>query len=172
MKNEMEMENDVDVNDVFVDETVIISIIGRPNVGKSSIFNRLMRNQELAITHNSRGVTRDLHYGFKTFESKGVLYQTILVDTGGFYIDELKENDPRNAIKKVNKKTLAHITPSDRDIANELFYGVVGKLALDSAIESDLILFVVDIREGLLADDLKIFEDIRKLNKEYFVLVN
>jgi GTP-binding protein len=57
----------------------LVAIIGRPNVGKSTLFNRLVR-QRLAIVHDRPGVTRDRHYA--RAESMGRHY--ILVDTGGF----------------------------------------------------------------------------------------
>jgi len=63
----------------------VVSFIGRPNVGKSSIFNRLMRNANKAITFDEPGVTRDRHYGITSIE--GLDEDFIMVDTGGFYTE-------------------------------------------------------------------------------------
>ncbi|MCE3011996.1 MAG: 50S ribosome-binding GTPase, partial [Proteobacteria bacterium] len=78
--------------------SAVVSIIGRPNVGKSTIFNRLMRQARLAMTHDQPGVTRDRHYGILDIEEGDRHQELILVDTGGFYpekveIDEKKKNN-------------------------------------------------------------------------------
>lgn len=59
----------------------VISLIGRPNVGKSALFNRLIRKQRKAITFNSPGVTRDRQYGL----IPDIGARAILTDTGGLY---------------------------------------------------------------------------------------
>ena len=115
-----------------------IAIVGRPNVGKSSLFNRLTKSRE-ALVANIPGLTRDRHYG-KFFIDES---QFILVDTGGF--------EP--------KKKLG--------IAKEM--ALQTKLAID---ECDLILFVVDGREGLHPIDQHIADIIRKNSKEKFLLIN
>ncbi len=137
--------------------SIVVSLIGRPNVGKSTIFNRLMRKQYLAMTHDQPGVTRDRHYGIMKLEElyEGELCEEeiILVDTGGFYPDKI-EIDPK---KKNN------IDPFFNIMADH------AKIAID---ESDLVLFVVDVRDGLLPFDKGICDYIRSTKKPFWMLLN
>src|SRR5665647_994204 len=92
----MENNNNLTAQNTYR-RSMVISLIGRPNVGKSSIFNRLMRKAHKAITHDKPGVTRDRHYGIASFEEiahqkKG---EAIFVDTGGFYPTKIDENVPK-----------------------------------------------------------------------------
>jgi GTP-binding protein len=138
--------------------SLVVSIIGRPNVGKSTIFNRLMRKQYLAMTHDQPGVTRDRHYGIMQIEEEheGEVYkeEVILVDTGGFYPEKI-DIDPK---KKKN-----NVDPFFNIMADH------AKLAID---ESDLVLFVVDVREGLLPFDETISSYIRSTKKTVWLLMN
>ncbi|MDD4576888.1 MAG: 50S ribosome-binding GTPase, partial [Bacteroidales bacterium] len=97
----------------------IISLVGRPNVGKSSLFNRLTKTRH-AIVDPTSGVTRDRIYG----SSDWIGYDFSVIDTGGYVIgsDDIFEEEIRKQVK----------------------------LALD---ESDVILFLVDGREGLTPMD-------------------
>ncbi|WP_408096802.1 ribosome biogenesis GTPase Der [Peredibacter sp. HCB2-198] len=137
--------------------SMVVSIIGRPNVGKSTIFNRLMKKQHLAMTHDQPGVTRDRHYGIMTLEEaidgEAHKEEVILVDTGGFYPDKI-EIDPK---KKNN------IDPFFNIMADH------AKLAID---ESDLVLFVVDVREGLLPFDKGICDYIKSTRKPFWLIMN
>ncbi len=63
--------------------TAIIALVGRPNVGKSTFFNRLTRTRE-ALVADFPGLTRDRHYGTAQFEG----HQYLVVDTGGFEPEE------------------------------------------------------------------------------------
>lgn len=132
----------------------VVSIIGRPNVGKSTIFNRLMRQAKLAMTHDQPGVTRDRHYGILDIDDfNGNKEEIILIDTGGFYpekvdIDETKKNNI------------------------DSFFNIMADHARLAIRESDLVLFVVDVREGLNPFDEGIREFIRMEKKPLWVLVN
>ena len=117
---------------------ITIAIVGRPNVGKSSLFNRLTKSRD-ALVADTPGLTRDRHYGKLQIEDS----QFILVDTGGF--------EPK-------KK---------QGIAKEM--SLQTHLAIN---ECDLILFVVDGREGIHPIDQHIADIIRKNDKEKILLIN
>jgi GTP-binding protein len=137
--------------------SMVISLIGRPNVGKSSLFNRLMKKAHKAITHDKPGVTRDRHYGIATFAELAHVEEkdAILVDTGGFYPTKIDENVPKKYDQVMNK-----------------FFNIMTDQAKIAIKESDLILFVVDSREGVLPYDQMIADYIRKEKKPFWVLVN
>ena len=115
-----------------------IVIVGRPNVGKSSLFNRLTKTRD-AIVADMPGLTRDRHYGRLNIED----HQFLLVDTGGF---------------EPNKKA---------GIQKEM--ALQTRLAID---ESDVLLFIVDVREGLHPIDQHIADVIRKNDKPKMLLIN
>lgn len=138
--------------------SMVISLIGRPNVGKSSIFNRLMKRANKAITHDRPGVTRDRHYGIAKFEDlrTDVVKDAILVDTGGFYFEEISgRDDDKNSEKIANK-----------------FFNIMTEHAKLAISESDLVLLVVDVREGLIPFDERVASFIRTQGKPFLVLVN
>jgi GTP-binding protein len=136
-----------------VRRSAVVSIIGRPNVGKSTIFNRLMRQARLAMTHDQPGVTRDRHYGILDIEEGDRKQELILVDTGGFYPEKVEIDE-----KKKNNV--------------DSFFNIMADHAKLAIRESDLVLFVVDAREGLNPFDQGIREFIRTENKPLWVLVN
>lgn len=116
----------------------IVSIVGRPNVGKSTLFNRLV-GKRISITEDTPGVTRDRIYA----EGEWLNNYYTLIDTGGL------EPDQDNKIM-TNIKRQAQV-------------------AIDTA---DVILFVVDGRDGLTSTDKEIGEILRRSNKKVIVTVN
>ena len=112
-----------------------VAIVGRPNVGKSTLFNRLLGRRQ-AIVHDLPGVTRDRITGSFELDERFV----DLIDTGGL----VPGDDPLG----LNKQVL---------------------LAVE---ESDLLLFVVDGREGLVAADETVWEEFRAANKPAVLVVN
>ncbi|HXT20516.1 MAG TPA: ribosome biogenesis GTPase Der [Thermoanaerobaculia bacterium] len=113
-----------------------VAIVGRPNVGKSTLFNRLIGKRQ-AIVHDQPGVTRDRIFG--TAEV-GDDQRVQLVDTGGLALAE----DPLGLSRQV--------------------YAAVE--------ESDLLLLVVDGREGLLAADRAVWDALRRYAKPTVLVVN
>lgn len=106
--------------------TPLVAIVGRPNVGKSTLFNRILGAQQ-AIVHNEPGVTRDRHYGNAEWTGK----KFMMIDTGGFVpdSDEVFEKAIREqsqiAIQEADKIIFVvdgkdGITPIDKEIANIL----------------------------------------------------
>lgn len=131
--------------------SIVISIIGRPNVGKSTIFNRLMQSQFKAITFDKPGVTRDRHYGIMELED----VTSILVDTGGFYPTTIEASG--NSLEEKNFNQFFNIMKDQ------------AKIAID---ESDLVLLIVDAREGINPFDQSITDYIRRAKKDFWVIVN
>jgi GTP-binding protein len=116
----------------------IVAIVGRPNVGKSTLFNRLTRSRA-ALVGDVPGLTRDRHYG--TGRIGPVPY--IVIDTGGF-----------------------------EPVAHE---GIVKEMAEQAAAaiaESDVVVFVLDAREGLTAHDRRIAERLRVCGRRVVLAVN
>ncbi len=116
----------------------IIAIVGRPNVGKSTLFNRLARKRK-AIVQDQPGVTRDRNYAEIRWDDRSFL----LIDTGGF--------EPA-AKEKIQQQIREQV-----------------EVALE---EADLILFLMDGKEGLSPTDLDIAHYLRKIPKPVFYIVN
>ena len=115
----------------------IVTLVGRPNVGKSTIFNKLTKTNN-AIVADVPGYTRDCQQGTCNFENK----KFFVVDTAGLFFND----DEVSNISEVN--TLEAIT------------------------ESDLLMFVVDGAEGLVSSDIEIANNLRKLHKKIYLVVN
>jgi GTPase len=116
----------------------IVVIVGRPNVGKSTLFNRLTRTRD-AIVHDEPGITRDRHYGKGRVGAKSFL----AVDTGGF-----------------------------EPVATEGIYHEMARQTRQAVDEADVVLFIVDARAGLTAQDRIIGEELRKTGRPVHVVVN
>ena len=114
-----------------------VCIVGRPNVGKSTLFNKLV-GKRISIIEDTPGVTRDRIYGEVTYG--GVKFN--LIDTGGL------------------------------DIAKELFNDEIKTQVEIGVLEADKIIFVVDAKEGLTANDMEVKELLRKSGKEVIVAIN
>jgi len=108
----------------------VVSIVGRPNVGKSSIFNRLLGRRK-ALGQHTPGVTRDRNYALSTLDGRPV----ILCDTGGF------EEGPA--------------------VADGRMAALIREQALVAIDESDVIVFVMDLRAGLTPTDEEIAQRLR-----------
>ena len=120
----------------------IIAIVGRPNVGKSTLFNRLTRSHT-ALIANRAGVTRDRIYGQGYWRDKPF----VAIDTGG--LAEVGDDEDAKAITEL-----------------------VAKQSWQAIHECDAALFIVDARSGLTAIDQQIAKQLRRSAKRIFVAVN
>jgi GTP-binding protein len=116
----------------------IVAIVGRPNVGKSTFFNRLIKRRE-AIVDSVSGVTRDRHYGKSDWNGK----EFSVIDTGGYVVgsDDIFEEEIRKQVQ----------------------------LAID---EADIIVFVVDVEDGITPMDDEVAQLLRQVDKPLFIAVN
>lgn len=116
----------------------IVAIIGRPNVGKSTLFNALA-GERISIVKDYPGVTRDRIYADVTWLNT----QFTLIDTGGI------EPDTKDEMLSYMRQQ--------------------AEIAIDTA---DVIIFLVDVRQGLVDDDSKVADMLRRSNKPIVLVVN
>ena len=116
----------------------VIALVGRPNVGKSTLFNRLTRSRD-ALVADLPGLTRDRHYGEGRIGERPFL----VIDTGGF-----------------------------EPVAKE---GIMHEMALQTrqaVAEADVVVFIVDGRQGLTPHDKTITDFLRKSGRNVMLVVN
>ncbi|WP_291740242.1 GTPase, partial [Limnobacter sp. UBA1615] len=116
----------------------VIALVGRPNVGKSTLFNRLTRTRD-ALVANQPGLTRDRHYGVGRIGPR----EYLVVDTGGL-----------------------------EPVAKDGIYAEMAKQSRQAIVESDLVLFLVDGRQGVTPHDHVIAAELRKAKREVILVVN
>jgi len=116
----------------------VIALVGRPNVGKSTLFNRMTKSRD-AIVADYAGLTRDRHYGDGRLGRR----EFIVVDTGGFEPDK-----PTGVVAEMAKQTRQAVA------------------------EADVVVFVVDVRGGLSAQDHDIARYLRTQRKRVLLAAN
>ena len=116
----------------------IIALVGRPNVGKSTLFNRLTKSRD-AIVADFAGLTRDRHYG----QGRQGKHEYIVIDTGGF----------------------------EPEATGGIFHEMA-KQTRQAVAEADVVIFVVDVRAGLSAQDHDIASYLRRLGKPCVLVAN
>ena len=115
----------------------VVALVGRPNVGKSTLFNVLTRTRD-ALVADMPGVTRDRHYGICRIGERPF----VVVDTGGLADSE---------------EGLAGLTARQVELA---------------IAEANVVVFVVDARDGLLPTDQAILDRLRRTSKPLVLAVN
>jgi GTP-binding protein len=116
----------------------IVALVGRPNVGKSTLFNRITRSRK-AIVDPTPGVTRDRQYDRVNWKGRSF----ILVDTGG-----IDDNPDDEMVDNIRNQAFAAIE------------------------EADIILFLLDGKEGLMPADYEVIQLLRRARKTIFYVVN
>ena len=116
----------------------VLALVGRPNVGKSTLFNRLTKSRD-AIVADFAGLTRDRHYG----QGSQGHYEYIVIDTGGFEPD-----------------------------ASTGIYQEMAKQTRQAVAEADVVIFVVDARAGVSAQDHDIGKYLRRIGKPFLLVAN
>ncbi len=116
----------------------ILAIVGRPNVGKSTLFNRLVEQRQ-AIMDNESGVTRDRHYGMSEWNGK----RFTVIDTGGY------------------------VHGSD-----DIFEGAIRKQVISALDEASVIVFMVDVTEGVHDLDKDFAKILRTIKKPVYIVAN
>ncbi|RJF98721.1 ribosome biogenesis GTPase Der [Noviherbaspirillum saxi] len=116
----------------------VIALVGRPNVGKSTLFNRLTRSRD-ALVADLPGLTRDRHYG----EGRVGERPFLVIDTGGF-----------------------------EPVAKEGIMYEMAKQTKQAVAEADVVVFIVDGRQGLTPHDKTITDFLRKAGRQVMLVVN
>lgn len=116
----------------------VLALVGRPNVGKSTLFNRLTKSRD-AIVADFAGLTRDRHYGNARFDK----HEFIVIDTGGF-----------------------------EPTADNGIYKEMARQTQQAVAEADVVVFVVDARGGISAQDHDIANYLRRLGKPTILVAN
>jgi GTP-binding protein len=116
----------------------VIALVGRPNVGKSTLFNRLTRSRD-ALVADLPGLTRDRHYGEGRMGERPFL----VIDTGGF--------------EPVAKDGILH---------------EMAKQTRQAVAEADVVIFIVDGRQGLTPHDKTITDFLRRTGRQVMLVVN
>ena len=116
----------------------VLALVGRPNVGKSTLFNRLTKSRD-AIVADYAGLTRDRHYGNARLDKQDF----IVIDTGGFEPD-----------------------------ASAGIYREMAKQTRQAVAEADVVLFLVDARDGISGQDHDIANYLRRLGKPCLLVAN
>lgn len=115
----------------------VVALVGRPNVGKSTIFNKIV-GEKISIIEDTPGVTRDRIYSEATYND----YKFNLIDTGGI------------------------------DASNEKFNDIIKMQAEIAIDEADVVLFIVDGKDGLTSNDFLVRDMLRNSGKKVIVVIN
>ncbi|MBK8808544.1 MAG: 50S ribosome-binding GTPase [Bacteroidales bacterium] len=111
----------------------IVAIVGRPNVGKSTFFNRMTESRQ-AIVDETSGVTRDRNYGNVIWNGRDFS----IVDTGGYILN-----------------------------SDDIFEEEIRKQVLLAIEEADVVLFLVDVNDGITDMDIEVAHILRRVKRKF-----
>lgn len=143
-----------------------VTIVGRPNVGKSALFNRLVGGNR-AIVVDEPGVTRDRLYGRSFWGDK----EFIVVDTGGVVTISKSQNDVMEELAISTTIGMEGIPLASREAAVARMPSMIERQAMLAVEESSVILFLVDGQAGLTAADVEIGDWLRKKFSHKFIVL-
>jgi GTP-binding protein len=137
------IENKTSTQKSSTTRTAIVALIGRPNVGKSTLFNRITKSRK-ALVDSTPGVTRDRQYERVDWDQSTF----ILVDTGGIEAKDRAADGSDAMVGNIREQTLQAIA------------------------EADVLLFLMDGREGVTPTDFDVTNLLRKTDKPVYYVVN
>jgi GTP-binding protein len=134
--------------------TPIVALVGRPNVGKSALFNRIV-GQRLAIVEDVPGTTRDRLYADADWTGRPFT----LVDTGGIELVEGVDREARRGADALG-------------VGSAGFHREIRHQAEAAIAEADVVVFMVDAKEGITGGDLDVAEVLRRSAKPAILVAN
>jgi GTP-binding protein len=141
----------------------VVALVGRPNVGKSTLFNRLL-GQRKAIVEDLAGTTRDRLYGQTDWGGRDF----IVVDTGGINLD-LLASSPAGGGREAEAASAGGFQAG---VASGLFLKEIQQQVEIAIAEAEVIILVVDGETGMTASDEDIAEMLRRTDKPVIIAVN
>ncbi|MGQ9501077.1 MAG: ribosome biogenesis GTPase Der [Anaerolineae bacterium] len=145
----------------------IVALVGRPNVGKSTLFNRLV-GRRIAIVEDLPGTTRDRLYA--SAEWGGVSF--LVVDTGGLTTVEMDQGKVAQRSRGVRKNKGAPPIGQTAGVESGLFLEEMRRQAYVAIDEADVVVFLVDAEAGITSDDQEIANVLRRSRKPVLLVAN
>ncbi|XP_048228953.1 GTPase Der isoform X2 [Ricinus communis] len=143
-----------------------VAIVGRPNVGKSALFNRLVGGNK-AIVVDEPGVTRDRLYG-RSFWGD---FEFMVVDTGGVLTISQSQDNVMEDLAITTTIGMDGIPLASREAAVARMPSMIERQAAAAVEESSVIIFLVDGQAGLIAADIEIADWLRKNYSNKFIIL-
>jgi GTP-binding protein len=137
----------------------IVALVGRPNVGKSTLFNRMV-GRRMAIVEDLPGTTRDRLYA----DADWAGIDFVVVDTGGLV--EIRSQE------RADQKRLAPATAQTAGVESGLFLEQMREQAYIAIAEAEVVVFLVDAEAGITASDQEVAQVLRRTDKPVLLAAN